>query len=84
MAITFVVYFFFLMCPQAEAPRSYDGNEMNYYLFTYLSDHPYAARHNILSGFDNWKARLPGPMITGWLNDPVIEPLRKIVRPEDS
>lgn len=69
VAISLTVCFFFLMCPQAEAPRSYDGNELNYYLFTYLSDHPYAAHKNILSNFNNWQARLPGPMIAGWLND---------------
>lgn len=71
VALSLVVYFFFLMLPESGAPRSYDGNEMNYYLFTYLSDHPYPLPHhkNLLAGFDNWKARLPGPMITGWVHD---------------
>jgi hypothetical protein len=46
----------------------YDRNEMNIYLFTYLSDHPYSHR-DLIANFDNWKARLAGPMITGWMYD---------------
>jgi hypothetical protein len=68
MAIALVVYFFFLMLPQRVAPRRIDGNEMNAYLFSYLSDHPYTTNDMIVD-FDNWRARLPGPMISGWLYD---------------
>lgn len=81
VALSLVVYFFFLVCPQAEAPRSYDGNEMNTYLFTYLSDHPYPAHHNLLADFDNWKARLPGPMITGWVQDETLKIYAKKATP---
>lgn len=68
VALTLVVYFFFLMLPQADTPRHYDGNVMNIYLFTYLSDHPYS-HQDLIANFDNWKARLAGPMITGWMYD---------------
>jgi len=68
VALSLVVYFFFLTLPQAEAPRSYDRNEMNIYLFTYQSDHPYTQR-DLIANFDNWRARLAGPMISGWMYD---------------
>jgi hypothetical protein len=68
VAVSLAVYFFFLMLPQVIAPRSYDGNPMNAYLFTYLSAHPYS-QTDMISDFDNWRARLAGPMITGWLHD---------------
>lgn len=77
VALSLVVYFFFLMLPQAETPRSYDRNEMNIYLFTYLSDHPYTHR-DLIAGFDNWKARLAGPMITGWMYDLSYETFSKM------
>jgi hypothetical protein len=67
-AASLVVCYFFLMIPQGEAPRELDNNEMNAYLFTYLSDHPYTQK-NLISAFSNWKARLAGPMITGWSCD---------------
>jgi hypothetical protein len=60
---------FFLVVPQQEAPRLYDGNEMNIYLFTYLSADPYQAQPDLMAPFGNWKARLAGPMISGWMDD---------------
>ncbi|HTA95379.1 MAG TPA: hypothetical protein VK769_04575, partial [Verrucomicrobiae bacterium] len=59
VAISLTVFYFFLMFPSAEAPRHSDGNEMNAYLFTYLSDHPYSHK-DLMAGFDVWRARLPG------------------------
>jgi hypothetical protein len=67
VGISLVAYFFFLVGPQAEAPRAHDGNEMNPYLFTYLSDHPYSQKDII--PFVNWRARLAGPMISGRIWD---------------
>lgn len=69
VAICLSVYFFFLVVPQQEAPRSYDRNEMNIYLFTYLSADPYQAREDLMTPFGNWKARLAGPMISGWMDN---------------
>lgn len=68
VAISLAVYYFFLMFPQPAAPRPIDGNEMNAYLFTYLSDHPYS-RKDIAHDFSTWKTRLAGPMISGWVFD---------------
>jgi hypothetical protein len=64
VAIPLTIFYFFLMFPSAAAPRHSDGNEMNAYLFTYLSDYPYSHK-DMMSGFDVWRARLPGPMISG-------------------
>jgi len=69
VAISLVVYYFFLMFPQAQAPRQNDGNEWNAYLFTFLSDHPYSPHKDLYSEIDAWKARLPGPLISGWVYD---------------
>ena len=79
VAISLAVYFFFLTVPQAEAPRSYDGNEMNINLFTYLSDHPYTHR-DLTANFDNWRARLAGPMIAGWMYDLSHKTFSKMVK----
>lgn len=68
VAISLVVYFFFLMLPQVIAPRSYDNNRMNAYLFTYLSAYP-LTQSDMIHDFDNWRARLAGPLITGWIYD---------------
>jgi hypothetical protein len=68
VAVSLAVYFFFLMLPEVTAPRTYDGNQMNAYLFTFLSRHP-TTHEDMISGFDNWRARLAGPMITGWMFD---------------
>jgi hypothetical protein len=68
VAISLAVYYFFLMLPQMDAPRQIDGNEMNPYLFTYLSDHPYSQK-DIASDFTSWKPRLAGPMISGLVYD---------------
>ena len=72
VAVSLAVYFFFLMFPQVIAPRSYDSNRMNAYLFTYLSAHPFAQK-DMISDFDNWRARLAGPLITGWLYDATLK-----------
>jgi hypothetical protein len=68
VAICLSVYFFFLMLPMADAPRRTDGNEMNIYLFTYMSEHPYSTT-NMIADFDNWRGRLAGPMLSGWVYD---------------
>jgi hypothetical protein len=78
VAVSLVVYFFFLLLPQAEAPRAYDGNEMNIYLFTYVSDHPYTHR-DLIADFENWRARLAGPMIAGWMYDLSYRTFSKLV-----
>jgi len=67
VAVSLAVYYFFLMLPQG-APRALDGNQMNSYLFTYLSHHP-TSQTDLLFEFNTWKARLPGPMISGFLVD---------------
>ncbi len=72
VAISLAVYYFFLMFPQTEAPRQVDGSEMNAYLFTYLSDHPYSQK-DIASEMPNWKTRLAGPMISGWAYDQTLK-----------
>src|SRR3974390_1544976 len=41
VAASLALYFFFLVCPQAEAPRDYDKNEFNLSLFTRFSSDPY-------------------------------------------
>jgi hypothetical protein len=69
VALSLSVYFFFLVGPQVNAPRSYDKNEMNCCLFTYLSHTPYQPSSDILADFDNWRARLAGPMLTGAIWD---------------
>jgi hypothetical protein len=72
VAISLAVYYFFLMFPQPAAPRQVDGSEMNAYLFTYLSDHPYSQK-DISSEMPNWKSRLAGPMISGWAYDQTLK-----------
>jgi hypothetical protein len=64
VAISLSVNYYFLMIPEPAAPRQIDGNEMNAYLFTYLSDHPYSHK-DIAEEFTSWKGRLAGPMISG-------------------
>ena len=77
VALSLVIYFFFLVAPQDEAPRSYDGSEMNLFLFTYLAPHGYVPKSDILAGFDNWRARLAGPMMTASLYETVRKDLVK-------
>jgi hypothetical protein len=72
VAVSLAVYFFFLMLPEVNVPRAYDGNQMNAYLFTFLSRHPYTQK-DMISGFDNWRARLAGPLITGWMFDTTLK-----------
>ncbi len=72
VAISLAVYYFFLVIPESAAPRQSDGNEMNAYLFTYLSDHPYSQK-DIAADFTTWKARLAGPMLSGWEYDQVFK-----------
>jgi hypothetical protein len=72
VAVSLAVCYFFLMFPQSAAPRSIDGNEMNPYLFTYLSSHPYSQK-DVAAGFTSWKPRLAGPMISSWEYDQVFK-----------
>ncbi len=37
VAVSLVVYYFFLMLPQVQTPRPYDGNSSNASLFTHFS-----------------------------------------------
>jgi len=77
VALSLSVYYFFLIAPQAAAPRSTDGNETNAYLFRYLSHHPYVPHNDLQSTFTAWGARLAGPMISGWVYDEAPAVLRE-------
>lgn len=64
VALSVSVYLFFLLIPQAAAPRLHDGDITNAYLFSYLSHHP-SSTNDLANDYPMWKTRLAGPVITG-------------------
>jgi hypothetical protein len=69
VALSLTIYLLFLLSDKAEAPRISDGNVMNIYLFTYMSRQPPYTSTNMIADFGNWRARVAGPVLTGWLWD---------------
>jgi hypothetical protein len=70
VALSLVVYYFFLMLPMAEAPRHYDMDIFNQAYFTEHSHYPFTSS-DFSKDYPDVKTRLPGPMLTGLLTDMV-------------
>jgi hypothetical protein len=69
VAFSLSIYFFFLIGPQAAAPRASDGNESNAYLFRRLSHNPYQPKNDVGASFPVWNARLGALVVSGWIYD---------------
>ena len=68
VAISISVYLFFLLMPQAAAPRLHDGDVTNAYLFSYLSHHP-SSTNDLAKDYPMWKTRFAGSLVTGKVTD---------------
>jgi hypothetical protein len=69
VSLSLCVYLYFLISVQASAPRRTDGNETNLFLFTCRSSAPYYPHEDLMETFNNWKARLVAPLLSGWVDD---------------
>lgn len=66
--LSLCVYWYFLMLPQPETPRHYDGNQANLYLFSHYS-HRALIDTNFEAQFPAFKPRIAGQVLAGkWLD----------------
>ena len=72
VALSLVIYYFFLMLPMSEAPRHYDNDVFNRGYFTEYSHHPFI-RWDFSKDFPDVNTRLPGAILTGQLTDMVLD-----------
>jgi len=67
VAISLCVSFFFFMLPVVMAPRYYDNNSTNAYLFTHISKYPVQTKEDYENEFPVFAARMGPRLLTGAL-----------------
>jgi len=68
VAVSLVIYYFFLLLPMADTDRQYGHDTQTLAYFTEHSQHPFADS-DFSKDYPDVKTRLPGQIITGWLTD---------------
>ena len=70
VAVSLAIYYFIFMLygcsgKYVESENTYSNTQ----IFTYLSHHPVSTNLWFLDKYPDWKTRLPGPILTGWMTD---------------
>lgn len=63
-AVSLTVYFFFLMLPEGDLPRSQDSSTANVYLFANMSKHPAPIQEDYATEFPAWGPRVASQVLT--------------------
>lgn len=74
VAVSLAIYYFFIMLSGCSGTYVENDNTFsNTQLFTYRLHHPISTNVWFLNASAEWRGRLPGPVITGWLTDIVAQ-----------